>query len=463
MIRHPSSLLSVSRAMEVEATQDMRISLSQLIKILLRVKDDDQICDSLWENGIINRSVCDDFSILMLLIVFWTSYRNNAVKFWTAAPEIAKDSKSSLRDLENIKHVLSGLSKSIDSAITGLKQSTPHILHSKSLASLPDELLATILEYRIETCKIRWRHYLIQTLSLVCQRFRRIVLQSPRSWSYIDNNDNMSYARACLDRSGSVGLSVSFSIMSYSNPLRFLDAIVPHSARWENLSITFIEQHPYTRTSAFCRSKLLQNLHLPSLRSLCLMASPGNVESDIYHFYESWDMPNLRQLEMNKVPRRFIAPTVTSVRYSLRNIGNTLYEDPDAFAQIQRLGPFLSAFPALVELEVAICLWGARGLEQMPSLQLPHLTRLRVDASSCGSTTAGLFMAKLQAPLLRKLEIVMPKCNGDDIRILDFFPCDNYPALKDLICRMIEHENDDRGPLISLPFEKLKKTIIWNE
>lgn len=137
--------------MEVEATQDMRLSLSQLIKILLRVKDDDQICDSLWENGIINRSVCDDFSILMLLIVFWTSYRNNAVSFWTAAPEIAKDSKPSLRNLENIKHVLSGLSKSIDSAITGLKQSTPHILHYKSLASLPDELLATILEYRFET------------------------------------------------------------------------------------------------------------------------------------------------------------------------------------------------------------------------------------------------------------------------------------------------------------------------
>lgn len=89
----------------------------------------------------------------------------------------------------------------------------------------------------------------------------------------------------------------------------------------------------------------------------------------------------------------------------------------------------------------------------MPSLQLPHLTRLCVDASSCGSTTAGLFMAKLQAPLLRKLEIVMPKCYDDDIRILDFFPRDNYPALKDLICRMIE--KDGRGPLISLPFEKL--------
>lgn len=216
--------------MEVEATQDIRLSLSQLIKILLRVKDDNQICDSLWENGIINRSVCDDFSILMLLIVFWTSYRNNTVSFWTAAPEIAKDSQPSLRDLESIKHVLSGLSKSIDSDITGLKQSTPHILRSKSLASLPDELLATILEYSIESCKIRWRRYLIQTLSLVCQRFRRIVLQSPRSWSYIDNNDNMSYVHACLDRSGSVELWVSFSIMSYSNPLRFLDAIVPHSA-----------------------------------------------------------------------------------------------------------------------------------------------------------------------------------------------------------------------------------------
>lgn len=147
----------------------MRASLSQLIKILLRVKDDDQICDSLWENGNVNRSVCDDSLMLMLLIVFWTSYRNNAVEFWTAAPEIAKESKSSLRDLENIKHVLSGLSRSIDLAITGLKQSTPHILHSKSLASLPDELLATILAYRIESCKIRWHRHLIQTLSLVCQ------------------------------------------------------------------------------------------------------------------------------------------------------------------------------------------------------------------------------------------------------------------------------------------------------
>lgn len=374
----------------------------------------------------------------------------------------AKEAKALLGDLENIKHLLSGLTGSIDTAITDLKAKAPFIVRIKSLSSLPDELLAMILEYALETgtaVRIR-RRYTIQTLSLVCQRFRRILKQSPCTWSYIDNNDDMQFVRTCLARSGSVGLSVFFTITGDNNAdaLQMLATIAPHSARWENLTISFNEGHPYTRTESFCLSERLQNLYLPSLQSLCLLVDPGNVEGDIYHFYESWDMPSLQRLEINKVPRKFVAPAVTSVRYLVPPWGPDPNPDNEqnASSRIQRLRPFLSAFPTLLELDVALSPWDRHGLLQMPSLSLSQLRSLRVEAYNCLPTTAGLFMAKLYAPMLRKLEFITFESNGYDDRILDFFPQDDYPALEDLTCRMIRRAKDPRGPRIAVPFEKLQ-------
>lgn len=390
--------------------------------------------------------------------------RRKALNFWT----IAKEAKA-LGDLENIKHVLSSLAISLDEAIRGLKPIASPVVLDKRLLSLPDELLAMILEQASQARRIP-RCDQIQSLSLVCQRFRHIILNNPRIWSYICSEDEMSYVRACLERSGSAGLSISFTTRSgYSGPLQILAAIAPHSARWKNLEISFTEGLESTQTDAFCRSELLQNLHLPSLRSLCLMVGPKDDESNIYHFHESWDMPSLQQLEINHVPRRFVAPAVTSVRWTARgyNVDNDDSDDSDEpideqnVAEIQRLGTFLVAFPALVELDITFIGSGHERYisNDMPSIELPKLNSLRIDIHKSMYARACQFMARTQAPSLRKLEIVLDYgiVGSDEERVLGLLPHDEYPTIEDLTCRIINRKNYREPPVIQLPFEKLQR------
>lgn len=199
-----------------------------------------------------------------------------------------------------------------------------------------------------------------------------------------------------------------------------------------------------------------------------LMVGPKNAESDIYHFHESWDMPSLQRLEINEVPRRFIAPAVTSVRWTAR--GYTIDDDDDQnyepideqnVAEIQRLGTFLAAFPALVELDITFIGYDheRQVSNNMPFIELPKLNFLRIDVHKSMYTRASHFMARTQTPSLRKLEIVLGNgiSGSEEERVLDLVPHDEYPTIEDLTCRIIKRKYYRKPPVIQLPFEKLQR------
>lgn len=165
---------------------------------------------------------------------------NQSVKnlgHWSASPKVILAARSTLRNLEDIKTVLAGLSTSGEEIVKEIKEHIRPFEFGMGLSSLPDEMLSKIFEHALEgqrsgraSSKGAW--------SLVCRQFRRVVLSTPRLWSRIRSSDRVPYVRTCLKRSKSVGLSIYlYLINDHGQPedmkrdSLFLAAVVPHSAR----------------------------------------------------------------------------------------------------------------------------------------------------------------------------------------------------------------------------------------
>lgn len=235
-------------------------------------------------------------------------------------PDVEPRARSTLRELENVKAMLAGLSASLEEKITDIKEHIHHFVLGKGLASIPDELLSNILEHAEGSQR---RTALKENLSLVYRRFRRLVLNTPRLWSHISSSYEMRYVRTCLERSKSVGLSIDLLINNKGDldrGLSFLAEVIPHSSRWEDLNVLF----SFARMDLDLRNKIHQSpifskLHLPSLYSLSLeLNTTGNFNFDkngIWHFYQNWDMPNLRSLDSDLVPKTTITSNLCSFRF----------------------------------------------------------------------------------------------------------------------------------------------------
>lgn len=357
------------------------------------------------------------------------------------------EARSTLRNLKNVKNVLASLSSSLNETIMGIEEYIHPFERGKGLASIPDEILSKIFEHAEENL-IRVRITTKEKLSLVCRRFRRIVLKTPRLWSHIDSLREMRYVRTCLKRSRSAGLSIKLSIGQ--NDERKLDRLlshfaeaIPHSSRWEHLDVYI----GLTKTTSgidlrkkILRSIISSDLHLPSLCSLRLDMDPnffsGASDDNTRHFYQNWDMPNLRFLEISIVPKPIIAPKLSSFRLS----GN--FRDLPPSDKV-RLRSFIASFPTLQELDVNLTSGGTssggQGSEQASeasTINMPHLRVLHIQSyDNYPRTDVRSFMRAFRTPVLHKVSIGMSVPRNDrelEEALDDFFPHVNYPALRDL-------------------------------
>lgn len=325
------------------------------------------------------------------------------------------------------------------------------------LASIPDDILSEVFEHGLgsyvddpTTSK--------ETLSLVCRRFRRVVVNTPRLWSRINRQDKIPYMRACLERSKSVGLSISLAFNdadSLDCALSLLAEVTPHMSRWEHLRVEFeLDEALIANHEEVLRSTIASNLHLPSLRALSLEYTATQEEyavfanDDIRHFYQSWEMPNLRSLDSSTIPTPFIAPKLSSIHLYRSHISG-------GPATNDRLRDFLAACPKLEELTLRFIRTGARGYPRSHLMQLPNLTTLRVRAFSCDARDVRPFLRALQAPKLRRLDIETLTMRYDVglTHVLDnFLPHEVYPALEDLSLHMFPDDRKATG--FDLTFEK---------
>lgn len=112
-------------------------------------------------------------SLALRVMLNFISLKN--LDHWSEAPFVVSEARSTLRNLENVRRVLAGLSASLEETVNDIKQ---HILPfelGKGLAAIPDEVLSMIVEHAVREYYSKNAFTLKDTradLSLVCRRFR---------------------------------------------------------------------------------------------------------------------------------------------------------------------------------------------------------------------------------------------------------------------------------------------------
>lgn len=66
---------------------------------------------------------------------------------WSASPELLSAAGATLRDFENVKAVLAGLSASLEETLKEIKERIGPFELGKGLSSVPDEILSKIFEH----------------------------------------------------------------------------------------------------------------------------------------------------------------------------------------------------------------------------------------------------------------------------------------------------------------------------
>lgn len=252
-----------------------------------------------------------------------------------------------------------------------------------------------------------------------------------RLWSHIGNYNKMPYVRTCLHKSKFIGLSVELQLFDdteLQDTLSFLAAVVPHPTRWERFEAHFDRLVRDSRTE-ISQSQLLSNLCLPSLHSLRLTFSDHTIlGDDDGHFYQSWEMPNLRSLDIDIIPKLFEALKLSAALF--RDFFIT--EGP---AESERLSDFLTAFSNLEELDIAFNWRGTQGYHQAQMIEMPNLKRLSIGSPYSKRNEIRPFMVALRTPILCKSEISMVAPVSEDERsraLDDIFPHEDCSSVESL-------------------------------
>jgi hypothetical protein len=162
-----------------------------------------------------------------------------------------------------------------------------------NMESLPNELLEDILDIACgDQLPATYRRQL--QLSQVNRRFREVITNNARLWSYITLKSTVEWVELLLRRSGSHGLIIDMS--AHHNLLEtkrrsykaMLSQVVEHKDRWEEV-----------RFGASCGSELrivhLSNITLPSLVRLIFPEDIRDCSLD-GGLCLSWKMPALEHL-----------------------------------------------------------------------------------------------------------------------------------------------------------------------
>ncbi|THH10127.1 hypothetical protein EW145_g1542 [Phellinidium pouzarii] len=177
------------------------------------------------------------------------------------------------------------------------------------LDRLPDEILLLILGHASTTFSKALK------LSHVCSRFRSVALSSPRFWNYVvDTNMSDQRLTAILARSGSLPLTVNVStrwgkVFSETQRSNF-EKVLTESGRIRELNFTDMD----TGLSQQILNSY-SSLQLPTLLNLSV---EYRRRYPVSHFYDSWTLPNLKQLKAtNFSPRPTLATNITccSLKY----------------------------------------------------------------------------------------------------------------------------------------------------
>ncbi|KAG8983057.1 hypothetical protein FRB90_006336, partial [Tulasnella sp. 427] len=130
---------------------------------------------------------------------------------------------------------------------------------------LPNEILSLIFTFAVQSALRPYNSDLPFILMSICRRWNAVVLETPALWTSILQDPNRSLHRAiqALSRSGKTPLDLSFSALAYEQQNhRFLQTILPHTARWRRLSLNNLASSSGLIALETIRAPLLEDLAL---------------------------------------------------------------------------------------------------------------------------------------------------------------------------------------------------------
>ncbi|THH10124.1 hypothetical protein EW145_g1547 [Phellinidium pouzarii] len=234
------------------------------------------------------------------------------------AADALSDALSDARKLQersnSILRILIALIESLEGKIkTFTERVSQSVLHF-GLDKLPYELLSLVLGYASTTFDEALK------LSHVCSRFRSVMLSSPHVWNHeIGIHMNSERVTAILARSGDLPLKVKVSM-----PLFHHESHLSETAQ-NNLENTLLQSGRITELDFSDMSidlseqiiNLFPSVQLPALRKLSV--DRHFIDDPFPHFYASWVLANLKQLEVtNFVPRPNLATNLILGLYYIR-------------------------------------------------------------------------------------------------------------------------------------------------
>lgn len=389
--------------------------------------------------------------------------------------------------------------QSVQGSIDAIRNAYQPFSFGRGLASLPDELLRMVFE-NVADSKI---------LSLVCRRFRRVVLDSPRLWATISNSDiSLPYVTKCLERSKATPLDIMLQLCpppvdpascsckrdGRLDIVEVLNAVLPHRNRWNYLEICVrIEEWedlvgPLTETCGH-----LMNLNLPLLTGLKFCHSETAIPIDydidemplldpntIFHFYKSFTAPQLQSVHfVNVIPGPIaMSPMLTSCEI-------VIHDELIGAKGLRDILTFLSSATALESLSLTLHCGEMDTDETYPVQVLHHLRFLELHVADTNSTWVRPFRAALVTPVIRTFRILVSAGNPPDdaseeastgdrrIRFnwLELMLChDEYPALEELYAEFCSHsgvisEYPFNESVYNIPFDKvpnLRDLTLWS-
>jgi hypothetical protein len=372
-------------------------------------------------------------------------FTRSAPQTWKEVGPWMRNAEDRVERLDDILRVLGDLSESANKLKNRFKERMIACSSRYGFARLPDEIVMEILKITWDSRKPRDHqpNRQLEDLSLVCQRFRRIINSHAQFWTSFDNAWDPSAIVTALKRSKT--LKLELSLYSEATGRRPITECLKHTMglQFERLRSIHIDfASTYKKSAVDSREamedalEILGSANLPALEHFH-MGLPtfadfyprfSHSEMDVFYIYRTWNAPSLKHLCLDGlIPVPHESLKLRQLDLFLSDFST--YHGTEG--QLHELLDFLSSQPGLQHLNLIL---GAMKTEESDrrrkvTVHLPELTSLSLDGSSRNCYPVKLLSA-LSTPAVEFMDIQISLYSSNSTLEAAFHG--TYPSMKRL-------------------------------
>ncbi|KLO08011.1 hypothetical protein SCHPADRAFT_932062 [Schizopora paradoxa] len=328
----------------------------------------------------------------------WLKLSTNSTKI--SSETLAQSAKDALSRMKNLKRTMALLTGSLQNTIQKVTEHSADVIRSVGFASLPDEVIAHVLEllsedYHAESIWDESTCHWSRMLTSVCGRLRRIALHLPRLWEKISVATGKHWVACVRKRCQNPDVHFVYEDYDYSltdtSIRNFLQVAHPTDA-WKSLRIAYGGEDAghmiFQRICPDSRNKFTKLKYISIKRGDYDFPDDDEVETSTTLLNESehqlladWCIPNVEVIELgNIIPRALSCPSLKDLSIHL----NEDRENPNFHWDIDALGSFLRHLVSIhtLTLKFGCATVSPDDLEPQEALQpvrLLRLTKLKLE------------------------------------------------------------------------------------